>query len=66
MEFFNETVIMLVMYAIFCFSDFVPDPETKSYIGLYCCAIVSLHLLVNLYLLVKEVVHENLHQLRLY
>jgi hypothetical protein len=35
-EYFNETMIMMVMYCLICFTDFLPDPETKSTIGLVC------------------------------
>jgi len=59
-EFFNEIIVMMVMYCIFCFSDFVPDPQARSSIGFVCCSIVSLHLLSNLYLMGKEMVLENI------
>jgi hypothetical protein len=29
-EYFNETMIMMVMYCLICFTDFVPDKDTKS------------------------------------
>lgn len=35
-EYFNETMIMMVMYCLMCFTDFLPDQGTKSYIGLVC------------------------------
>ena len=56
LEFFNEIIVMMVMYCIFCFSDFVPDPQARSSIGFVCCSIVSLHLLANLSLMCKEMV----------
>jgi hypothetical protein len=36
MEYFNETIIMMVMYCLICFTDFVPDQSTKSSIGVVC------------------------------
>jgi len=65
-EFFNETIIMIVMYCFFCFSDFVPDPQARSSIGFVCCSIVSLHLLVNLFLMGKEIFLEILKDYRFY
>ena len=48
MEYFNETIIMMVMYCLICFTDFVPDQETKSTIGLVCEVIVIFHIAFNL------------------
>jgi len=47
-EFFNEVIIMFVMYSILCFSPFVPDIGARSKIGFFCCIVVALHLLANL------------------
>jgi hypothetical protein len=47
-EFFNETMIMIVMYCLICFTDFVPDASTKSSIGLFCQGSVIFHILFNL------------------
>ena len=35
-EYFNETMIMMVMYCLICFTDFVPDEGMKSGIGWVC------------------------------
>lgn len=48
-EFLNEVIIMFVMYNVLCFSPFVPDLETRSRMGFFCCIVVALHLIVNLY-----------------
>ena len=48
-EFFNEVILMLVMYTIICFSPFVPDAVVRFYIGYICIFIVCLHLGVNIY-----------------
>lgn len=47
-EFFNEVIIMLVLYNMICFSPFVPDNSARIVMGYCCCAVVGLHLLVNL------------------
>lgn len=51
-EYFNEVVIMFVLYNMICFSNFVPDVEARYTIGFFCIFIVSLHLGINLFLIV--------------
>jgi hypothetical protein len=48
METFNEVVLLLIMYTMMCFTDFVPDLETQYGIGYVACSLVAGHLLVNL------------------
>ena len=47
-EYFNETMIMMVMYCLICFTDFLPDQGTKSTIGLVCEGFVIFHIVFNL------------------
>ena len=47
-EYLNESMIMLVMYCLICFTDLVPDLETRSYIGYVCQAFVIFHIIFNL------------------
>jgi len=47
-EYFNETMIMMVMYCLICFTDFVPDKDTKSLIGNVCQVFVIFHIVFNL------------------
>ncbi len=48
METFNEVVLLLIMYSMMCFTDFVPDLETQYGIGYVACSLIVGHLLVNL------------------
>lgn len=48
LEYFNETVLMLLLYTFLCFSDMVADPETRFNMGYACISIVAAHLLFNL------------------
>ena len=66
MEFFNEIVLMLVMYHMLCFSPFVPAIEIRYYIGYSCCLIVSLHLAVSLYFITAEKVRDLILKFRSY
>lgn len=34
MEVMNECTIIILLYGLMCFTDFVPSPETRSGIGL--------------------------------
>jgi len=53
-EFFNEVIIMLVMYHIICFTPFVPDLEVRFRLGYLVCLVVAVHLLVNLFFMAKD------------
>ena len=45
----NELTFMLVVYLLFCFSDFVPDVETRHFvIGYFYIAVILLNLFVHL------------------
>ena len=53
MELFNEVILVWIMYTIQCFPDFIPDPETKYYVGYISCGFVVFYLLVNVVLMIK-------------
>ena len=48
MELFNEVILILVFYTMMCFTQFVPEVETKEKIGYVSASLVALHFLVNL------------------
>ena len=54
MEFFNETMIMFVMYIMICFTDFMPDLETREVLGKLCIFVVMLHIIVNIFFMGKD------------
>ena len=45
-EIMEECAIILTMYHIFCFTDFVADPEVRHYIGYSLITCMSIHLTV--------------------
>ena len=47
---------MSVLYCTICFSPFVPDVKARVAVGYACCLIVSIHLAVNLYLILRSMV----------
>ena len=47
-EILEECAIMITMYHIFCFTEFVPDPIVKHYIGYSLVACILLHMIVYL------------------
>ena len=47
-EYFNEFILMVVLYTILCFSPFVGDVNNKFFIGYVSIFFVSLHLVVNI------------------
>ena len=48
MENFNETILIMTMYTMICFSPFVPDVLTRFKLGYVTIFIVCTHLLINL------------------
>ena len=51
MERFNEVILILTLYTMFCFTSWVPSIETKMKVGYLSCALVVLHFAVNLYIM---------------
>ena len=48
MELFNEVILVCVLYTMMCFTQFVPEVETKEKVGYVSSGLVALHFLVNL------------------
>ena len=57
-EFLNEVILMFVMYNVMCFSPFLPDLQTRSNMGFFCCIVVAFHLIVNLYFIGSEMIRD--------
>ena len=51
MTLFNEIVIMICLYWFICFSDFVPDVNTRFMIGYVCSAVVCAHFFISISLI---------------
>ena len=47
MELFSECILMMIMYTMMMFTDFVPDLDTRQYIGYASIVLVAIHLLVS-------------------
>ena len=66
MERFNEAKLVVIMYHIICFTDYVPDAETKFFIGYSCITFVIGGLLINSYSLITSPFFTLRKKLRLY
>jgi hypothetical protein len=53
MELFSETMVTLIMYTIYCFTDFIPNPKHRYEIGYVSILLICTHFAVNIYFLVK-------------
>ena len=51
LEYFNEIILMIVLYTFICFSPFVPDIEMRFAIGYVSITTVCTHLAVNFFLI---------------
>ena len=65
MEIFNEVILMLVLYTMMCFTDFVPEIETKMLIGWVACTLVALHFSINLTIMVLSSVRKTIRTCRM-
>ena len=50
----NEIAILLILYTLMCFTDFVPDALTRYDMGKVFILLVSLYLLVHISLLIFD------------
>ena len=53
-DIFNELTISTIVLHLLIFTDFVPDPQMRSYFGWSSIAVVTVNILVNLVLIVVE------------
>ncbi len=48
LEMFNEYSILVATYHLYCFTDFVPDPETQYQMGWSIIVVTILNMAVNI------------------
>ena len=63
-ELTNETLILINTYFMIIYSDFVPDPYTRSLMGDVNNAILALMILINLFIIVKSQIADIKHRCR--
>jgi hypothetical protein len=54
MEYFNEVMILMVLYNMMCFTDFQPDEEIQYEQGYVMCVAVVFHIAFNLFLVLLD------------
>ena len=52
-ETFNEVTTIVLTYFLLCFSDFVPEPETRSELGIHYNNTTFLNMAVHLYIMLR-------------
>ncbi len=53
-EYFNETIILICCYHMFCFTDFVDNPTIRFYIGYSLIAFTTINLGINVLVMLME------------
>ena len=48
MDYFNEMRLIVIAYHMMLFTVFVPDLETRDYVGYSCATVIILGLIVNM------------------
>ena len=61
MEVLNECVMIILLYGLMCFTDFVPDIEARSKIGLLYIGINLIHMGIHLFF----ILHSSCYRLKL-
>ena len=62
----NEVIILLTIYHLFCFTDFVPEAETRaSFVGLTLVGLSFINLGVNLLPLAFKALKRGMLKLRI-
>ena len=51
-DFFNEIIIVLTLYTMMCFTNFLPDQMMQFNVGYASCFLVVTHLIINLSIMV--------------
>ena len=54
MEYFNEIIILCVLYTILTFSPWVSDLDVRFYVGYWTVSFIILHLAVNMYIILRH------------
>ena len=65
MELFNELIMLLTLYTIMCFSDWLDDQEFQFKIGYVACALIGFHSGLNLFLITVTTLRETKQRCRL-
>ena len=64
MEMFNEVITLFILYLMMCFSDFVLDPETRSFCGFGFIAVICLYAFTHILFLIINVCLQIRHTIR--
>ena len=65
MELFNELIMLLTLYTIMCFSDWLDDLEVQFKIGYVACALIGFHFGLNLFLIIVTTVRVTKQKCRM-
>jgi len=65
-ELYNEGFVLVVMYHCICFTPFVPEIATRYYLGYLVIVVISIHMVVNMVIIVKSIHRELLMLFRIW
>ena len=58
LEVYNNYSILWLSYCLFCYTDYVPDPQARYTIGFLMIFLTGQNLIVNLYVIAQEPLHK--------
>lgn len=53
-EMFDSVTVLLLSYCLFCFTDFVPDPNMRYQIGFWMILMTCQNIFINIYLMSRD------------
>ena len=66
METFNETIVLVSMYFFVIFEALGHDVKTTFLIGYLVIGVISLHILTNMFLIIRKTFYFKLQKLKLW
>ena len=64
LEVFNEIILLVAIYHMFLFTDYVDDPELQYILGYSFCVLICISLLVNLSVLIWDFIFNSVPELK--
>ena len=54
----------MIFYHLLCFTDYVPNPDTRHQVGWSVVSVISINLIINISLIAKDILRDILTQVR--
>lgn len=52
----NETTVIMIIYHVFLFTEYVPNPDTRLQVGWSLIVVITINLSINTIIIVKDII----------